>query len=258
MTSIVAIQDMAIDKLSSSPLSSLETYEQLTEAIPALDTFLHEWVGPQTLQLVFQICGEDDSNVAWLLKTSVGIQQRFEAWMAFEQHRHTESHVQATTTTTTTTLSLENFVHRIYAHLHRHVHPVEALFTFLGSIGYDPQTVLDLLLTLDDHTGGMLGALMAILRKLTEDPVDQQRLKTRWQELKRRHADEEDGDTDDDDDEEEEKEGYSLPYIEACLGQLASQIRALDQKSLFPYNPKPLLLVLHRTQELLAELNAYE
>lgn len=256
MSCIVAIQDIVIDKLSSSPSSFVETYEQLTEAIPALDTFLHEWVGPQTLQLVFQICGEDDTNVAWFLKTSVEIQQRLEAWMAFEQ-RCTESHIQATTTTTTTTLlSLENFVRRIYVHLHRHVHPVEALFTFLESIGYDPQTLLDLLLTLDDHRGGMLGALMAILRKLTEDPVDRRRLTTRWQETFERANAEEDDDDDDDDDEEEER--YSLAYIEACLGQLATQIRALDQKSLFPYNPKPLLLVLHRTQELLAELNAYE
>ncbi|KAF8952813.1 hypothetical protein BGZ52_003703 [Haplosporangium bisporale] len=256
MSSIVAIQDIVIDELSSSPSSFVETYEQLIEAIPALDTFLHEWVGPQTLQLVFQICGEDDTNVAWFLKTSVEIQQRLEAWMAFEQQRCTVARVQATTTTSTL-LSLENFVRRIHVHLHRHVHPVEALFTFLESIGYDSQTLLDLLLTLDDHTGGMLGALMAILRKLTEDPVDWQRLTTRWQETLERGNVEEDDDDDDDDDDKEE-EGYSLPYIEACLNQLATQIRALDQKSLFPYNPKPLLLVLHRTQELLAELNAYE
>ncbi|KAF9294143.1 hypothetical protein BGZ74_011404 [Mortierella antarctica] len=262
LTSIVAIQDVAIHEFSKEnfssphgPSSSFEMYDQLAEAIPALDTFLHAWVGLQTLQLIFRICGEDDTNVAWFLKISAVIQQRFETWMAlFEQYRtsHTppSSSVQALSV-------LGNFVHRIYTHLHHHVHPAEALFTFLGSIGYDPQTLLDLLLTLDGHSGGMLGALMAILRKLTEDPVDQQRLRTRWQEaLEQGHYGEDDENDDDDDDDDEEEGGYLLWHVEACLGQLATQIHALDQKGLFPYNPKPLLLVLHRTQELLAkELN---
>ncbi|KAG0030764.1 hypothetical protein BGZ82_007294 [Podila clonocystis] len=258
LTSIVAIQDVAIDEfskesLSSShgPSSSFEMYDQLAEAIPALDTFLHAWVGPQTLQLIFRVCGEDDTNVAWFLKTSAVIQQRFETWMML--FGRTTS--QALSPSSIHSLSvLGNFVHKIYTHLHHHVHPAEALFTFLGSIGYDPQTLLDLLMTLDGHSGGMLGAMMAILRKLTEDPVDQQRLTTRWQEaLERAHYNEDDHD---DDEEDEEEGGYLLSQVEACLGQLASQIRALDQKGLFPYNPKPLLLVLHRTQELLAkELN---
>ncbi|KAF9332256.1 hypothetical protein BG006_004872 [Podila minutissima] len=267
LTSIVAIQDVAIHEFSKEtfssphgPSSSFKMYDQLAEAIPALDTFLHAWVGPQTLQLIFRICGEDDTNVAWFLKIGAVIQQRFETWMAlFEQYRtsHTPppSSVQALSV-------LGNFVHRIYTHLHHHVHPAEALFTFLGSIGYDPQTLLDLLMTLDGHSGGMLGALMAILRMLTEDPVDQQKLRTRWQEaLEQGHYGEDDendddDDDDDDDDEDEEECGYSLWHVEACLGQLATQIHTLDQKGLFPYNPKPLLLVLHRTQELLAkELN---
>ncbi|KAG0097300.1 hypothetical protein BGZ93_003008 [Podila epicladia] len=257
LTSIVAIQDVAIhdiskEKLSSShgPSNSFEIYDQLAEAIPALDTFFHAWVGPQTLQLIFQICGEDDTNIAWFLKTSAVIQQRFETWMMlFEQYRTSQvpppSSVQSLSI-------LGNFVHRIYTHLHRHVHPTDALFTFLGSIGYDSQTLLDLLMTLDGHSGGMLGALMAILRKLTEDPVDQQKLRTRWQEtLEQGHYGEDDENYDDDD--EEEEGGYLIWRVEACLGQLASQIQALDEKGLFPYKSKPLLLVLHRTQELLAK-----
>lgn len=261
LTSIVAIQDVAIHEFSkenfSSPhglSTSFEMYDQLAEAIPALDTFLHAWVGPQTLQLIFRICGEDDTNVAWFLKISAVIQQRFETWMAlFEQYR--TSHTPPPSVQALSVLG--NFVHRIYTHLHHHVHPAEALFTFLGSIGYDPQTLLDLLMTLDGHSGGMLGALMAILRKLTEDPVDQQRLRTRWQEaLEQGHYGEDDENDDDDDDDDKEEGGYLLWHVEACLGQLATQIHALDQKGLFPYNPKPLLLVLHRTQELLAkELN---
>ncbi|KAG0321627.1 hypothetical protein BG000_003155 [Podila horticola] len=264
MISVVAIQDMVIEEFSKGsfsssssstshePPSSWKMSEQLAEAIPALDTFLHAWVGPHTLRLIFQICGEDDT-VAWFLKTSAVIQQRFETWMAlFEQN----TRLQAPQALAQSLSVLDNFVRRIYTHLHRHVHPAEALFTFLESIGYDPHTLLDLLMTLDGHSGGMLGALMAILRKLTEDPVDQQRLKARWQEaLERGHYNEENDDDDEEDDGEEEEGEYSLSHVEACFGQLASQIRALDQKGLFPYSPKPLLLVLYRTQELLVMLN---
>ncbi|KAG0026427.1 hypothetical protein BGZ81_006348 [Podila clonocystis] len=258
LTSILAIQDVAIDEFSKEsfsshgPSSSFEMYDQLAEAIPALDIFLHAWVGPQTLQFIFRICGEDDTNVAWFLKTSAVIQQQLETWMVLFERTTS----QALSPSPMHSLSvLGNFVHKIYTHLHHYVHPAEALFTFLGSIGYDPQTLLDLLMTLDGHSGGMLGAMMAILRKLTEDPVDQQRLTTRWQEaLEQGHYNEDDHD--DDEEDEEEEGGYLLSHVEACLDQLASQIRALDQKGLFPYNPKPLLLVLHRTQELLAkELN---
>lgn len=266
MISVVAIQDMAIEEFSKGsfsssssssstshePPSSWKMSEQLAEAIPALDTFLHAWVGPHTLRLIFQICGEDDT-VAWFLKTSAVIQQRFETWMAlFEQN----TRLQAPQALAQSLSVLDNFIRRIYTHLHRHVHPAEALFTFLESIGYDPHTLLDLLMTLDGHSGGMLGALMAILRKLTEDPVDQQMLKARWQEaLERIHYNEENDDDDEEDDDEEEEGEYSLSHVETCFGQLASQIRALDQKGLFPYSPKPLLLVLYRTQELLVMLN---
>ncbi|KAG0205176.1 hypothetical protein BGX28_003171 [Mortierella sp. GBA30] len=205
--------------------------------------FVKVWVGPQSLELTLKVYGEDDAGLSWLLKTMSSIQQRLE-----ELSRLAPSYDNAPTMV------------ELQDHLLSYAHPLEALFLFLETIGFDEQTLIDMLLTIDDHdTGGMLGAIMTILRNFTEQqPSDQQwrRLFQRW----RREIEEEmvkDDNNDDDEDgalKVEKTKVRQLFNIEHCLRELASRIQLLDRRGLFPYSPRVLLVVLDRTQDILSSL----
>jgi len=150
----------------------------------------------------------------------------------------------------------------VYKCLQLYAHPFETLIEFLSTIGYDEQTLLDLLLVLDDsESTGMLGALMTVLRNITENTQDQALLLQRWQrELSLETYGEEEGEEDDDDsDDDDEVETTTtrrerLLNTEYCFHRLATQVRTLHQKHLFPYNPNTLLVVLDRTVDVLATI----
>ncbi|KAF9095214.1 hypothetical protein BGX27_001305 [Mortierella sp. AM989] len=163
----------------------------------------------------------------------------------------------------------------LYVFLCRYAHPLEALFKFLETIGYDYQTLLDLLLTPDDQqSGGMLAAVMAILRSFTEQKSNQHDLTERWKqemaaedEMERKEAVLQDFSEDllanagirpngDDDfhinnNESSLSTRANLLNVEFCISQLVCRIRRLHDKGLFPYNPRALLVVLDRTRDIL-------
>ncbi|KAF9930367.1 hypothetical protein BGZ67_005856 [Mortierella alpina] len=212
---------------------------RMTELLQHTLRFVKTWIGPPSLELLLRMYGEDDAGICWLLKAMSTIQHQLEELSII--------------------VSPHPLVDDLYDHLFTFVHPLEALFLFLESIGYDDQTLIDMLITIDDHdTGGMLAAMMAILRSLTEQGPDQlQRLVQRW----RRELEQEmtldsggvDGDGDGDDDEDGAGSRTRVSLLcrtQRCLAQLASQIRLLDKRGLFPYNPRTLMTVLDRTQDV--------
>ncbi|KAF9573319.1 hypothetical protein EC968_008773 [Mortierella alpina] len=199
--------------------------------------FVRSWIGPRSLQLLLLMYGEDDAGICWLLKAMSTVQHQLEELL--------------------TVLAPNPLVDGLYEHLFEFVHPLEALFLFLESIGYDDQTLIDMLITIDDHdTGGMLAAMMAILRSLTEQGPDQlQRLVQRWRrELELEMAQGNGNGQDDEDGSESLTRMSLLCHTQRCLAHLASQIRLLDKRGLFPYNPRTLLIVLDRTQAVLSSI----
>jgi len=218
---------------------------RITEWLQDSLRFVRTWIGPRSLELLLRMYGEDDAGIGWLLKAMSTIQHRLEELAMV--------------------LSPNLLVDELYDHLFKYVHPLEALFLFLESIGYDDQTLIDMLITIDDHdTGGMLAALMSILRSLTEQGPNQlQRLVQRWRrELELEMAVDDgavDDDSDDDSDDDADHAGSPtrlalLCHTQRCLAQLVSQIRLLDKRGLFPYNPRTLVIVLNRTQDVLSSV----
>ncbi|KAF9162937.1 hypothetical protein BGX20_001524 [Mortierella sp. AD010] len=243
-----------------------ENLAQMRSFMLATLGFVRSWIGPDTLEVILKIYGEDDAGVSWLLMTMSQIEHRFRD-MRSKYHQFISEAL----------LDPDEF-NDIHNHLFEHVHPLEALFKFLESIGYDYQTLLDLLLTLDNQqTGGMLAAMMTILRNFIENESDQRKLTERWKRVMAR-ADEMMRDFSDDlykghiraveaaadlqsnyDDKNlpNNHEGLLLERrailfgVEFGISQLAYHIRHLHEKHLFPYNPRALLVVLDRTQHIL-------
>ncbi|KAG0213618.1 hypothetical protein BGX33_002824 [Mortierella sp. NVP41] len=213
--------------------------------------FIQEWIGDQTLQSLLTIYGEDDAGVSWLLKTMSQIHRRLLDLRSLQQSQNHNHHRDATVDHSTATHPLD----KVYTLLDQYVHPLEGLFLFLETVGYDYQTVLDLLLTLDDkETGGMLAAVMVVLRSFTEDSTDQDRLVQRWrQEIQQEQQQLSDSDSEDEDVSTTTSTSRRLVLfnVDHCLGQLTHQIRQLHKNNLFPYNPRPLLHVLDHTQDIL-------
>ncbi|KAF8941841.1 hypothetical protein BGZ47_007138 [Haplosporangium gracile] len=248
-----------LDTLTSTSTSTdndnaiVDYYGQIMELTSKyLIPFLEDWIGERTLSLLLTVYGEDDAGVSWLLKTMSLIYRRIldlprtSPLPQLPQQQHE--------------------LDKICNLLENHVHPLEALFSFLETIGFDYQTLLDLLLTLDDphESGGMLAAVMAILRLFTEDSSDQERVLRRWrkeildnQQLQLRqleqHASNSECDADIDDDKSHQLQSRLelLDNVHHCLDQLSHQIQRLHMNSLFPYNPRPLLHVLEHTQDIL-------
>ncbi|KAG0261581.1 hypothetical protein BGZ95_004200, partial [Linnemannia exigua] len=221
--------------------------------------FLEEWLGDRTLSLLLTVYGEDDAGVSWLLRTMSRIYRSLLTLKSSSHHPSSLVHTTPSTSTTTTPTiprsSAVLLLDKVQGLLEKHAHPVESLILFLETVGFDYQTILDLLLTLDDHeSGGMLAAVMSILRSFTEDTVDQKRIVERWrqeiiqdqqlQPLQQEQAQED----------QEEHRLELLSNVHHCLAQLSHQIRRLYKNNLFPYNPKPLLHVLDRTQDILSTL----
>ncbi|KAF9904826.1 hypothetical protein BX616_001166 [Lobosporangium transversale] len=225
--------------------------DQIASQLPSLSTFLQSWVGPKTLKILLRIYAEDDAGISWLLLTIAQIHQKLDQICSHDDHYYFSSSVIPSP-------SLLLSVKELYIHLHRHVHPLEALFLFLETIGYDHQTLLDLLLTLDDQrTGGMLSAMMMVLRTFTEHESDQKTLIARWhhqiileEESKIIYED------DDDNNEQISPTRTQLCNMELCLSQLVDQIRKLNDKNLFPYNPRALLVVLDHSRDILSSVIA--
>lgn len=251
-----------LDTLSSPSISTANNnfisdyYGQIIELTNKyLTPFLEEWVGERTLPMLLTVYGEDDAGVSWLLTTMSRISRRI-LELSHTSPQQQQQHVLAT-------------IHTLLEH---RLHPLEALFSFLETIGFDYQTLLDLLLTLDDphESGGMLAAVMAVLRSFTEDSSDQERVLRRWRQeilddqqlqlrLMGQHASDSEGDTDiiDDDNSQlqqpqPETRFALLDNVHHCLDQLSHQIQRLYKNNLFPYNPRPLLHVLERTQDILS------
>lgn len=220
-----------------------------------LTPFLEEWDGERALPLLLTVYGEDDAGVSWLLTTMSRIYRRI-----LELSRTSPQQQQ------------QHVLDKIHTLLEHHLHPLEALFSFLETIGFDYQTLLDLLLTLDDphESGGMLAAIMAILRSFTEDSSDQERVLCRWrqeilddQQVQLRHLEQHASDSESDTDiinydesqlqqPRPERRLALLDNVHHCLDQLSHQIRRLYKNNLFPYNPRPLLHVLELTQDILS------
>ncbi|KAF9542034.1 hypothetical protein EC957_002396 [Mortierella hygrophila] len=221
-----------------------------------LTPFLEEWVGERTLPLLLTVYGEDDAGVSWLLTTLSRIYRRTLELSRISPQQQQQQHV----------------LDKIHTLLEHHIHPLEALFSFLETIGFDYQTLLDLLLTLDDphESGGMLAAVMAILRSFTEDSSDQERVLRRWrleilddQQVQLRQLEQYASDSESDADiVDDDKRQLQQPQPETrlglldnvhhCLDQLSHQIQRLFKNNLFPYNPRPLLHVLEVTQDILS------
>ncbi|KAF8938939.1 hypothetical protein BGZ58_011083 [Dissophora ornata] len=274
-------QPAAINGNNSNTGNRSKSFMQLQAAIPSFLSFIHNWIGPETLNIILTLYGEDDAGVSWLLKTMSHIHQRLQDFLGSNIFDHSDS-----PQSLSTLLSLETF-QQLYDHLHRHVHPLEALFVFLESIGYDYQTLLDLLLTLDDkESGGMLAAVMTVLRNFTERDSDQTVLLERWRQAviaeemdmdcssvgskdnaslsavsEHENSAEDEYKYDDDDDGGGDTSSVMatstrarLFNVEFCITQLVNQIRRLHENNLFPYNPKALLIVLGRTRNLLSSV----
>ncbi|KAG0286337.1 hypothetical protein BGZ96_009536 [Linnemannia gamsii] len=263
LTATLSILD-TLASTSSSDLSDGNSdsnyYNQIMELTSNhLIPFLEEWVGERTLPLLLTVYGEDDAGVSWLLKTMSRIYRRILDSLpppSSHHHHHQQQQQQV------------DKIHNLL--LESHVHPLEALFYFLETIGFDYQTLLDLLLTLDDpnESGGMLAAVMAILRSFTEDASDQARLLQRWrqeilddqqlqpQQLQQSHdLHGEDSDTNSDYNEIQQQQQPRLEVLSNvydCLNQLSIQILRLYKSNLFPYNPRPLLHVLELTKDILS------
>ena len=209
-------------------------------------SLVREWLGPSTPKIILTVYGEDDAGICWVLKILAQIQQQL-VQLRLHGHPSALSFIDPGT------------FDELYQHLSSYVHPTEVLFVFLESIGYDYQTLLDLLLTLDDQqSGGMLAAIMTVLRNFTEHELGQTTLVNRWRDAismedtgvvsaeydhdspQGRSTHEHDGDV-------SSSTRARLFHVEFCLAELASQIRRLQSRNLFPYNPKALLVVLDRT-----------
>ncbi|KAG0251720.1 hypothetical protein DFQ27_008584 [Actinomortierella ambigua] len=164
----------------------------------------------------FHLFGEDDADVAWLLHTTLDLTRKLEAIV--RQLRSTtttprylrvsnmtqsrlielllffregESLVTApadapfsTSTTSTTTTSSR--------HVFWGIHSLDGFFFFLQTIGHDPQTVVDLLLSVDhQELGGFLAVTVSLLRHYTslspspslKDLSNRERLLDRWQRM---------------------------------------------------------------------------
>ncbi|KAF9361221.1 hypothetical protein BGX26_005045 [Mortierella sp. AD094] len=240
-----------------------EILAQIRSIVSTTLGFVRSWIGPNTLEIILKIYGEDDAGVSWLLMTMSQIERRVRDMRSNYYQFISEA------------LLIPDEFDDMYNHLFRHVHPLEALFKFLESIGYDYQTLLDLLLTLDDQqTGGMLATMMTILRNFIESESDQHKLTERWKRVMA-EADEEEkevvGDLSDnrhkghgnadllsnDDKNFHSNHESSLDRrailfgVEFSISQLVHHIQRLHEKRLFPYNPRALLVVLDRTQHIL-------
>ncbi|KAF9993235.1 hypothetical protein BGZ80_004760 [Entomortierella chlamydospora] len=245
-----------------------ENLAQMRSFMLATLGFVRSWIGPDTLEVILKIYGEDDAGVSWLLMTMSQIEHRFRDMRSKYYQFISEA-----------LLILDEF-DDMHNHLFEHVHPLEALFKFLESIGYDYQTLLDLILTLDNQqTGGMLAAMMMILRNFIENESDQRKLTERWKRVMA-GADEMMRDFSDDlykdhigavaaaaaADLQSNNDDKNLPNnhegsllerrailfgVEFGISQLAHHIRRLHERHLFPYNPRALLVVLDRTQHIL-------
>lgn len=260
LTAALSILDtLASTSTSTDGNSSGNYYNQIMElTCDHLIPFLEEWVGERTLPLLLTVYGEDDASVSWFLKTMSHIHRRIVNTLLLplpSSHHHHQQQQQV------------GKIHKLL--IDNHVHPLEALFYFLETIGFDYQTLLDLLLTLDDpnESGGMLAAVMAILRSFTEDASDQARVLRRWrqeilddqqlqlQQLQQSHgSDGEDSDTNSDYNEIQQQQPRLeiLSNVYDCLDQLSHQIQRLYKNNLFPYNPRPLLHVLELTKDILS------
>ncbi|KAG0326836.1 hypothetical protein BGZ99_008938 [Dissophora globulifera] len=290
---------VSFDSESESDLASL--LKVLQDILPELISFIRTWVGPGTIKTLLTVFGEDDSGFSWLLTVMIRIQLQLDKLRS--QHMvnlglcppnsKNDNGVDTSSRPSTWRVlggafTYSEIIEDLYDHLHNHAHPLEMLFSFLETIGYDYQTFLDLLLTPDEknESSGMLAAVMTVLRAFTERLPDQQRLLERWRQTihgedededegdieagkmlrENRHEDyaDDEQDTDDGTDIDTDSDftrGNALPLISTrahlfnvdfCLSQLASRIRRLHQSNLFPYNPRPLLVVLDRTQNLLS------
>ncbi|KAG0052786.1 hypothetical protein BGZ89_003099 [Linnemannia elongata] len=255
---------LILDTLSSPSTSTVysnvigDYYGQIMELTNKyLTPFLEEWVGERTLPLLLIVYGEDDSGVSWFLTTMSRIYRRM-----LDLSR------------TSSQQQRQHVLEAIHTLLEHHLHPLEALFSFLETIGFDYQTLLDLLLTLDDphESGGMLAAVMTILRSFTEDYSDQERVLRRWrQEILddqqvqlcqlEQHAWDSKSDTEGTDDDkillqqsqsQPETRLALLDNVHQCLDQLSHQIQRLYKNNLFPYNPRPLLHVLELTKDIIS------
>ncbi|KAF9922099.1 hypothetical protein FBU30_007812 [Linnemannia zychae] len=230
--------------------------------------FLENWMGDRTLPLLLTTYGEDDEGISWLLNIMSRIYRKIlDIQSIFHHYKQSNAMIDlshtphlpaatATTTTTTTTTTIISSIHlldKIQNLIEKHVHPVEAMFLFLETVGFDYQTVLDLLLTLDDHeSGGMLAALMLILRSFTEDLEDQQRMILRWQQKILLYQQSIDLDVDTEDESGHRRDQLELLIqADGCLAQLSFHIQQLYSNRLFPYNPRPLIHVLDRTHNIL-------
>ncbi|KAF9122648.1 hypothetical protein BGW39_009608 [Mortierella sp. 14UC] len=221
--------------------------------------FLEEWLGNRTLSLLLTVYGEDDAGVSWLLKTMSRIYRRIlhlQSSSSSSSFSRLPPSLALSPPSTppamlpVSTTSIGPLLDKIQRLVETHVHPLEALFRFLETVGFDYQTVLDLLLTLDDHeSGGMLAAVMAILRSFTEDISDQSRIVGRWRQEIQDQAQQQ---QQQEDEQEHEQRLEQLNNVDDCLAQLSHQIRCLYKNNLFPYNPTPLLHVLDLTQDILS------
>ncbi|KAF9960726.1 hypothetical protein BGZ72_006068 [Mortierella alpina] len=221
---------------TGGPLLALDSH--MTELLQYALQFVRTWIGPRSLQLLLRVYGEDDAGICWLLKAMSSIQQLLEELFIVT--------------------SPNLLVEELYDHLFTFAYPLEALFLFLESIGYDEQTLIDMLITIDDHdTGGMLAAMMTILRSLTEQGPDQlQRLVQRWRrELEQETAHDRRGmDGENGNDFGSPAKLSVLCHSQRCFARLASQIQVLDKRGLFPYNPRSLMTVLGRTEDVLSSV----
>ncbi|KAF8960388.1 hypothetical protein BGZ46_001577 [Entomortierella lignicola] len=272
-TLIVMARDSKLKSHHDFSDGRMESLTRIRSIVLATQTFIHSWIGPNTLDILLTIYGEDDAGLSWLLKTMSLIDCKI--------HDIQSNHYQFLSSKD---LLIQDEFNDLYIHLHRYAYPMDALFKFLEIIGFDYQTLLDLLLTLDDQqTGGMLAALMAILRNFTERESDQYNLSERW----RRAMGGRVKDALEEKEEEEEREEalsekFYVPFdddveplsienkcgnddgssdtrlillnVEFCFSKLAQHIRRLHEKDLFPYNPRALLVVLDRTQLVLLSI----
>ncbi|KAF9903399.1 hypothetical protein EC991_003854 [Linnemannia zychae] len=226
--------------------------------------FLEEWLGDSTLLLLLIVYGEDDAGVSWLLRTMSRIYRRvLYLQSASSSLRHPPNTARSPLSLPPAMPPISSnsagvLLDKVQRLLETYFHPLEALFRFLETVGFDYQTVLDLLLTLDDHeSGGMLAAVMVILRSFTEDTHDQNRIIERWRQEIQEQAQQQEQEQELEEEQEQEQEQEQqrlemLSNVNDCLNQLSHQIQRLYKNNLFPYNPTPLLLVLERTQDVLS------
>ncbi|KAF9976067.1 hypothetical protein BGZ73_009165 [Actinomortierella ambigua] len=250
----------------------------------------------------FHLFGDDDADVTWLLHTTLDLTRKLESVVT--QFRSSAALPQSLrvsgmtlyrlvellifvregkpfsptvenflTTTTTTTAATVTAKHHI---VFWGIQALDGYFFFLQTIGHDPQTVVDMLLSMDhQELGGFLAVTVSLIRyylsssspsSSPEDLSNRERLLDRWNrmtvdaKLRLRGVHDEDAmaesegaDIEEEKDDEEDECDWTTTLARShfCLHEVLTKLQALGRQGLLPFNPQVLICILDEFTDLI-------